>query len=67
MINNPDELSILKLTVTEDMLMATIRDGRIISITVAWFEGLRNGIHRLIDKDISVRDLNRTDCGTILR
>lgn len=42
-ISNPDELSILKLTVTEDMLTATISDGRIISIPVAWFERLRNG------------------------
>ena len=42
-ISNPDELSILKLTVTEEMLTATISDGRIISIPVAWFSRLRNG------------------------
>jgi hypothetical protein len=42
-ISNPDELSILKLTVADDMLTATISDGRIISIPIAWFERLRNG------------------------
>ena len=42
-ITNPDELSILKLTVTDEMLTAHISDGRIISIPVAWFSRLRNG------------------------
>lgn len=37
-----DDLSILKIEVTEFLLTASMSDGRIISIPVAWFESLRN-------------------------
>jgi hypothetical protein len=37
-----DELSILKLSVENDMLVATISDGRIVSIPIVWFSRLRN-------------------------
>ena len=40
-ISNPNELSILKLSVTTDMITANLSDGRIISIPVAWFARLR--------------------------
>lgn len=36
-----DELSIIKLSVENDMLVATISDGRIVSIPVVWFPRLR--------------------------
>ena len=36
-----DELSIIKLKVENDMLVATISDGRIVSIPVVWFPRLR--------------------------
>ncbi len=49
-VSNPDELSILKLTVTDEMLTATISDGRIISIPVAWFDRLRNGTLEQLQK-----------------
>lgn len=37
-----DELSILKLSVENDMLVATFSDGRIVSIPTVWFARLRN-------------------------
>ena len=36
-----DELSIIKLSVENDMLIATISDGRVVSIPVVWFPRLR--------------------------
>ncbi len=49
-VSNPDELSILKLSATDEMLTATISDGRIISIPVAWFSKLRRGTLEQIKK-----------------
>lgn len=40
-ILSADELSIIKLSVENDMLIATISDGRIVSIPVVWFPRLR--------------------------
>jgi hypothetical protein len=36
-----DELSILKLNIENDMLTATISDGRTVSIPIVWFNRLR--------------------------
>ena len=36
-----EELSILELSVSEDLLTAKISDGRIVSIPIAWFPRLR--------------------------
>jgi hypothetical protein len=41
-ILSADELSITKLKIESDMLIATISDGRIVSIPVVWFSRLRN-------------------------
>ncbi len=41
-ILSADELSIIKLNVENDMLVATISDGRIVSIPIVWFSRLRN-------------------------
>ena len=37
-----DELSIVKLNIENDVLIATISDGRIVSIPIVWFPRLRN-------------------------
>lgn len=37
-----DELSILKITIENDLITAHISDGRIVSIPVAWFPRLHN-------------------------
>lgn len=37
-----DELSIIKISIENDMLVATISDGRIVSIPIVWFSRLRN-------------------------
>ena len=39
---NIDSLAITKLEVTEFLITASISDGRIVSIPVAWFDRLRN-------------------------
>lgn len=41
-ILSAEELSIIKLSVENDMLVATISDGRIVSIPIVWFSRLRN-------------------------
>jgi hypothetical protein len=40
-----DELSIMKLKVEDDMLVATFSDGRIVSIPTVWFIRLRGATH----------------------
>ncbi len=46
---DPDELSILKLEVSEFLLTAHISDGRVISIPVAWFERLRGATQEQLE------------------
>ena len=41
-ILSSEELSIMKLIIEGDMLVATISDGRIVSIPIVWFSRLRN-------------------------
>jgi len=41
-ILSAEELSITKLKIETDMLIATISDGRVVSIPIVWFSRLRN-------------------------
>jgi hypothetical protein len=41
-ILSAEELSITKLKIENDMLIATISDGRVVSIPVVWFSRLRS-------------------------
>lgn len=41
-ILSAEELSITKLKIESDMLIATISDGRVVSIPIVWFSRLRN-------------------------
>ena len=41
-ILSAEELSITKLKIESDMLIATICDGRVVSIPIVWFSRLRN-------------------------
>ncbi len=45
-----DELSILELSVTDDLITAKISDGRIVSIPVAWFPRLRGIAKEKLEK-----------------
>ncbi len=41
-ILSSEELSITKLTIEKDSLVATISDGRIVSVPIVWFARLRD-------------------------
>jgi hypothetical protein len=44
-ILSSEEPSITKLTIEKDSLVATISDGRIVSVPIVWFARLRNASH----------------------